>query len=240
MRRILTAIAIGLFWSSLASASTLFSSGFESGNLCPWGENQGAAVSTNPVHTGSYALKMTAADGAGQYLYSPSTLNLSTAYARFFLYVDSVNTEGFVGAFVMAPAEVRLYFDGLGTVSLGVWNGFINHPVDGSASINPDTWYMVEIKTVISPTEGVIEEKLNGATIASGYGLNTGTDNVTFISPENFTRGDRPAVDIYEDDFAVSDTDYPGVPDPNGEADQSPISFDASSDADQSPIKLVQ
>ena len=232
------AIALGLFWSSIASATTLLSNGFESGNLCPWGEDQGAAISTNPVHSGSYALKMTAVEGGGQYLYSQSTLNLSTAYARFYLYVDTANTQGFVGVFVMGPAEARLYFDGLGTVSLGVWNGYINKQVDGWTSINPRTWYMVEIKTVISPTEGVIEEKLNGAVIASEYGINTGTDKVVLISPEGFSRGDKTEVDVYEDDFAVSDTDYPGVPDPNGEAEQSPLSLDAK--GDQSPINLMQ
>jgi hypothetical protein len=240
MRRILTALAIGLFWSSLASASTLLANGFETGNLCNWGDDEGAAVASSPAHSGSYSVKMTAAEGGGQYLYSQKTLDLTTAYARFYLYVDNANTQGFTGAFFMGPAEARLYFDGLGTVSLGVWNGFTNQQVDSWTSINPRTWYLVEIKTVVSPTEGVIEEKLNGAVIASGYAINTGTDKITYISPENYTRADTPNVDVYEDDFAVSDTEYLGSSDAVVDANPSPLSTDATPATEASPISLVQ
>ena len=222
MRRIFTAIAIVLACSSIASATTVFSNGFETGDLSGWGENTGAVLQTSEVHEGRYALKMTAVDGEGQYLYSPDTLDLSSAYARFYLYVDSAATKGFVGAFVMGPAEARLYFDGVGDVSLGVWNGFANYQVGGWTPLTPRTWYMVEIKTVVSPKEGVIEEKLNGAVIATGANLDTGIDKVTFISPENYTRADTPVVDIFEDDFAVSDDAYLGAPEPDSASTPAP------------------
>jgi hypothetical protein len=222
MRRIFTAITILMFWASLASAATVFSNGFESGNLSDWGIDQGAEVTTGEVHDGRYALKMTAVDGGGQYLYSPETLDLSTAYARFYLYVDNANTKGFTGVFVMGPAEARLYFDGLGDVSLGVWNGYANYQVGGWTPLTPRTWYLVELKTVVSPTEGVIEEKLNGAVIATGANLDTGIDKVTFISPENFTRGDTPDVDVYQDDLAVSDSAYVGATETDGASTTAP------------------
>src|SRR5450432_3567136 len=105
MRRIFTTIAIVLACSSFASAATVFSNGFETGDLSAWGENSGAILQTSEVQAGRYALKMTAQDGEGQYLYSPYTLDLSTAYTRFYLYVDSAATKGFVGAFVVGPTE---------------------------------------------------------------------------------------------------------------------------------------
>jgi hypothetical protein len=210
MRRIFVACTAILCWSSLASAATVFSSGFETGDLTGWGEDRGAQVTNAEAHDGRYALKMTAADGEGQYLSSPETLDLSTAYSRFYLNVSDARTKGFVGAFVMGPVEARLYFDGVGDVSLCLWNGYTNKVVGGLTPLNPHTWNLVELKTVISPTDGVVEGKLNGAVIARGAGLDTGIDKVTYVSPEAFTRAETPAVEIYEDDVAVSDTENLG------------------------------
>lgn len=215
MRQIFAACTAILFWTSIASAATLFSNGFEAGDLSGWGEDRGAQVSNAEAHDGRYALKMTAADGEGQYLSSPETLDLSTAYSRFYLYVSDTSTKGFVGAFVMGPLEARLYFDGVGDVSLCLWNSYTNNVVGGLTPLNPHTWNLVELKTVISPTDGVIEGKLNGSIVATGAGLDTGTDKLTYVSPEAFTRAETPAVEIYEDDVAVSDSEYIGGTDPS-------------------------
>jgi hypothetical protein len=93
---------------------------------------------------------------------------------------------------------------------LTVNRGSANVLVTGSTVLQPSTWYYIELKFTISPTNGTVELHLNGATeIASTTGLNTrNTSNSYWNGAGPWLAGDAAVYDdIYMLDASTSPND---------------------------------
>ena len=199
-----------------AFATTIFSDGFESGDFSAWtGTNGSPTVQSAITHTGTYAMQCAVSGGSNIYAYKnhvAQTTHFVRVYSRIDTYPalnqyvtllrvkkdSGVNNAGIV-MFRNNNGTYQWYvFD-----ASGIWRTI--------ATPNPtvNTWYCIELKTVISATVGETRLYIDGVEIAAYTGLNSGTSGVDRIHLESWYSSTTTA-NVYHDCVVVADT-YIGV-----------------------------
>jgi len=200
--------------------------GFETGaggtdNECTL-TGAGATIQTTTKRTGAYALKCLPVTTATAYAILPDAYTATgadsvvsgpaTLWCRFYLNIASLPSAAEViftaiDDTISVKFEIRLDQNGnilaygvSGTTLLGT----------GSKVLSTATWYRIEVRT---ETGGSVawEVKIDGTSEISGSGANTSSNN-----HQNFRLGKSPnrngsGYECYFDDFACSDSAYPGA-----------------------------
>jgi hypothetical protein len=183
---------------------TLFSDGFETGDLSQWSTVSGLTIeSTNP-HSGTYGAEETST-GTPTYAYE----NLPGAYAELWaqtwVYVNSQSTPanliGFRGS--NGGSIINLYLSQTGKLSLrgNVGGGFTSI---SATTMLTGSWHRVVLHAIINGTSSSVDVSLDGTAMTdlSRTGQNLGTNAITSLQLGETTSG--RAYDIDFDDVAVA------------------------------------
>lgn len=175
----------------------------------------GITVSSAFKHTGGYSLKSASAQNTPSVW--QSGLSLAAAYARCWLYIDELGT-----IVVDADGQSVLAFDTAAAAFVSVVDLYRNASdqsydlraisatlgLVATTKVLPARWYLVELKTTISATVGVVEMRVGGVVIGTLSG-NTGTTNIGRVSLGGAFSAASVA-DFYIDDVMLRDDAYPG------------------------------
>jgi hypothetical protein len=191
----------------------IFSDGFESGNFNAWTSKSGTyAITSKPVHTGSYAANFTGSNSYAQYTLST---NQQTLYARCYFYIPSMVPNGgnirviyiwdSAGA-LQCRAGIAVGSDGTTYWTLQTPAGQYNSP---AASIHTGQWYCMEVRyTAGTGSNAIATLYVDGTqmvTVTTGTGKNP-VHYVQIGSPCGFA----PAGFVTVVDDCVIDSSYIG------------------------------
>ena len=184
-------------------AGTLFSDGFETGDLSQWSTVNGLTTEAANSHSGLNGAEETGT-GAPTYAYA----NLPGAYAELWaqtwVYVNSpstsVNLIGLRGSNGGSIANLSL--SPTGKLSLRNTVGGVTAT---SATVMPTGgWHRIVLHAIIGATSGSVDVSLDGTPLTdlSLTGQNLGTNPITALQLGDTSGG--PAYDILFDDVAVA------------------------------------
>jgi len=182
----------------------------------------GATIQTTTKRTGTYALKSnpvttasanTAIDcgyGAG----GGETGNIPTLYSRFYLNIAALPSASeiiFVTVGVDGVRKFAIRLDENGKLS--AWGDLNSDTLlggPGSTVLSTGTWYRLEAK-VETGASVAWEVLINGTSELSGTGANLSTSNHRAIGLGKAQNKNGSGYECYFDDFACSDSAYPGA-----------------------------
>lgn len=168
------------------------------------------------VKTGAYSYKYSPVDTTFTNL---GGINSATAFSRSHHYfTKTANPAGTIEILCLVHhngtsdvAQLFLKVTSGGATSLVLRNGNGGAQIGSDFSVSLDTWYTVEVKTVISATLGILELKVNGAVVATGSNLNTGTNNITLWIQAFYNAAFGTFLGFqYMDDLILGDSAYIG------------------------------
>lgn len=218
MKRLFPAFLLLLLFSASAEATTKLMFGAELNHLSELGTNNGGTIDSSTKHAGCCSLSQAA--GTNYTFLAPTGLNASTLYTRYYTRVhittNPSSTTVLNGLIIYNGAAdvayVRIVVTSGGALSFRLYNAIAGAQVGSDSSFTADTWYLVEIKTVISATVGVLELKVNGSVVATGSSLNTGSTSVSDIVPSAYQATLNGLVaTVWYDDVLASNSAYPGA-----------------------------
>ena len=219
----------------LAQYFTVFlSDGFENG-FTPWtGQNKNyitIAVDTNVAHSGTHSARVTGTIGASEsYAYTYYTLSVSQSavYVRCYVYYTILPPGGFVNNMTVSGfVDTSLNWVTQATVdpTNNVW-GIDNTPLgttiwesSSTMTIQTGVWYCVELYTLVGSTTGAMTLWVNDVQKISQTNINTGTNNISWITIGYDAFYPGATVDANMDDVVIADV-YNG---PISTASPSPI-----------------
>ena len=202
---------------------TLFSDGFESGNLNEWTGTQvhdtsTATVETNNPHHGTYNLKANISSSTPSYAEVNKTLTsaVSTiycgAYVKFATALPNAThryvpiilySSGFAGY----PALVAIRESGGTTYwTLEINNNGTREQTISGVPVSLDTWYWVELYWKKGAADGAATLYINGTAVASVTAKDTDNDGDVAIVGFGDDDSNGPAHQVYIDCVSVSNT----------------------------------
>jgi hypothetical protein len=218
----LTVFLTVLLFSTLihpAFATTIFSDGVESGDFSAWTELAGAtaSVQSTVVHHGSYAAKWSLGTSTSAYcdLKKVFASSYSTIYMRIYFYFSNSIPDNNAIVYILRNQKSGVaWISGVyiknvsGQLRWGIENTVSGTKYDSTASPTLNTWYCVELKTVISTSAGELRLYIDGTEILTKTGLNTGTNSVDAIVVGSSKDGwsTAQAFTGYTDCVVVADT----------------------------------
>jgi hypothetical protein len=150
----------------------LFGDGFESGSMSLWANN-GLAVQSSTVHTGTYAAE---ASSTGPGIFARVSLaSSSNLYGRAYFNVKSLpsSTVSIIGFRSSTSASIaRLYVDSQGR--LGLRNDVAGTSKTISTSLSA-SWHNVELHVIVNDTSSTIEVWLDGTLVSPQTNVSLGT-----------------------------------------------------------------
>lgn len=213
----------------------LYFTGFEHGSLGDSGWKGGyCSINSVTKRTGNYSLRSNPPvneSGYAQYVGFTNTTgaaaqwNAATVYFRFYLYIATMpasgNSQIFRTVDVSGQSKISLRINSSGNLMAFANNDSTQIGSTGTATLSTGVWYRIEGK---SPTglSAAIEIKVDGTVDITGTG-SVSTDNNSGVTFGRYQDSGNPAIDVYFDDVAINDSEYPGVgatlrldPDGNG------------------------
>lgn len=160
--------------------STMFASGFEGGNFGEWtgtsvSSGQSLTVQSSVKHHGSYGAYMDY-DGTGAAprncrCYKTFTRGKGPYYARAYVYVDALSTNGRVAVLGLMDSVSSTYSAVVTlTSSLNIefyWRDNAGeHSATSSTSLSLDTWYCLEVNYYCHASAGEARVWLNGTEVS--------------------------------------------------------------------------
>jgi hypothetical protein len=177
------------------SPGTLFADGFESGNSNSWSGTQGApTVSSAVMQQGSYSAYF---DTKPETVYKAFSSAYSTVYTRFYVRFSTLpTTNGGYNIFMNSyDSSWNTQYNCYVINSGGQLKWGIRAPTSGfvevAATITPNTWYSVEVRSTTGTGNGILELYING-------------NRITNLATQTFTLG---AQRFY---YGVLDASYTG------------------------------
>jgi hypothetical protein len=205
----------------------LFTSGFETGaignstNNSEWSAISGTptpSLVSSPVRSGGWALKINpSANFASVRKFFVPSVTTGTYFFRICLWVDALpsgQTEVANWADASLTSQDRLFVNANGTLTLQatVQSGV---PTVVSSALSIQTWYIVEVKMVVSTAgAGLLELRLNG--VVQGTTLTSITTITTNLTNWQLGITVSGTATLYYDDIAINDNtganqnSYPG------------------------------
>lgn len=207
----------------LVHATTLFSDGFESGQINPspgaWTGNGSSTatitVSTDCAHSGTYSAKLAGLTSNGRNAYATINVagNPTILYARSYVNFTSDIASGtqFIGFPQFVTANYGFY-SGLQKNATGdywVAGRYISSYAYWNSSIitlSTKHFYQIGMKVVISATVGELHVYVDGVEVVTVTGIDTGINPITSVRFGGIDRGAVNAGTIYIDDAIVATT----------------------------------
>jgi chitodextrinase len=182
---------------------TLFSNGFETGDLSQWTTNAGMTAETAHAHTGTYGAEESST-GTTTYAYKTLPGSYTELWATAWVYVvsrsTSANVIGFRGS--NGGSIVNLYLSQTGKLALrnnvgGVTSTSVTSMASGG-------WHQVILHALINGTSGEVDVALDGTPVSdlSLTGQNLGTNPITSLQLGDNTAGRTYDIDF--DDISVT------------------------------------
>lgn len=214
----------GIMSVTRVDAAYLNISGFETGNTLEAQSSFGTvSVQSTTKRTGSYALKSnpTATTGGVDMRGLSASgfsadLDASTVYSSVsFYYVGNPSVDQNVLGYINSASVnlARLILTTSGQIQAQYWNGADAATSVGSAvSLTPNTWYTLELAAINTTTPGssTVEWRLNGVVQATLGSLTIRSANRD-IDWVRLGAGAAVTSETYYDDFAISNSAYPGI-----------------------------
>jgi hypothetical protein len=208
-------------------ATTLFSDGFETGNLSAWSTNGSGGGGTSPsvqtllVHSGVYGAQevINTAWGAYSYLYksiSPVTTTYLRAYLAFGNQIDSGTWLG-VGNMIYASSSLNwllaLYRPDAShwqwqIRDMSVSPGAIVCTSPSFTGLMLNHYYCVEMAGNVSVTLGAALLYVDGVQVASATGLDTGAGQIVTVGIQTYAQvySETAGMTLYFDDVVAADS----------------------------------
>jgi len=206
----------------------VFEDGFESGNFSAWTGNSVSgftqAVSTDYAHHGTRSLKAVGGNGASEYHELYKTITAATAYyIRGYIYFETLptnNVTAWVGPTFLNSADLNIAGAGIRKQATDYnWCAINGAPASNVAyhanisTINPDTWYCLEIYSEVHATAGVLKLWVDGNLVVNQSGLITnGLGNIARGSALSYTEWgawNPTDITLYHDCYVI-DSSYIG------------------------------
>ena len=192
------ACAVALFAGvGTASADTVFSDGFESGDFAAWTQVQTAgdgtaAVQSAIVRTGSLAARLSESSTSGSKAYARKTFGsaqLDMTASGDFQVLQQGASGGNVPFFrFLDPSSARIvsvYRQNGTSGSIGLGYGGSYFSTTGSLPLN--TWATIALHVITNGPSSTVEVRLNGTLIYQTIGASLGTAGVSTIQIGNDT-----------------------------------------------------
>jgi len=192
------ACAVALFAGvGTASADTVFSDGFESGNFSAWTQVQTAgdgtaAVQSAIVRTGSLAARLSESSTSGSKAYARKTFasaQLDVTASGDFQVLQQGASGGNVPFFrFLDPSSARIvsvYRQNGTSGSIGLGYGGSYFSTTGSLPLS--TWATIALHVITNGPSSTVEVRLNGTLIYQTSGASLGTAGVSTIQIGNDT-----------------------------------------------------
>jgi hypothetical protein len=192
------ACAVALFAGvGTASADTVFSDGFESGDFSAWTQVQTAgdgtaAVQSAIVRTGSLAARLSESSTSGSKAYARKTFGsaqLDMTASGDFQVLQQGASGGNVPFFrFLDPSSARIvsvYRQNGTSGSIGLGYGGSYFSTTGSLPLN--TWATIALHVITNGPSSTVEVRLNGTLIYQTIGASLGTAGVSTIQIGNDT-----------------------------------------------------
>ena len=192
------ACAVALFAGvGTASADTVFSDGFESGNFSAWTQVQTAgdgtaAVQSAIVRTGSLAARLSESSTSGSKAYARKTFasaQLDLTASGDFQVLQQGASGGNVPFFrFLDPSSARIvsvYRQNGTSGSIGLGYGGSYFSTTGSLPLN--TWATIALHVITNGPSSTVEVRMNGTLIYQTSGASLGTAGVSTIQIGNDT-----------------------------------------------------
>jgi chitodextrinase len=185
------------------AAGTLFSDGFETGDLSQWTTNSGLTAETAHAHTGAYGAEESST-GVTTYAYKTLPGSYTQLWATAWVYVvsrsTSANLIGFRGS--NGGSIINLYLSQTGKLALR--NNVGGVTTTSATSMPSGSWHQVVLHAVINGTSGSVDVSLDGTALTdlSLTGQNLGTNPITSLQLGDNTAGRTYDIDF--DDISVT------------------------------------
>jgi chitodextrinase len=176
---------------------TLFSDGFETGDLSQWTTNSGMTAETAHAHTGAYGAEESST-GATTYAYKTLPGSYTELWATAWVYVvsrsTSANLIGFRGS--NGGSIINLYLSQTGKLALR--NNVSGVTTTSTASMPSGSWHQVVLHALVNGSSGSVDVSLDGTAVSglSLTGQNLGTNPITSLQ-----LGDNTGARTYDIDF---------------------------------------
>ena len=183
---------------------TLFSDGFETGDLSQWSTVSGLTIESTTPHSGTYGAEETST-GTPTYVYESLPGAYTELWAQTWVYVNSQSTSanliGLRGS--NGGSIINLYLSQTGKLSLrgNVGGGFT---ATSAATLPAGSWHRVVLHAIIGGTSGSVDVSMDGTAVTdlSLTGQNLGTNAITGLQLGETTTGRTYDIDF--DDVAVA------------------------------------
>ena len=182
---------------------TLFSDGFETGDLSQWTTNSGLTAETAHAHTGAYGAEESST-GLTTYAYKTLPGSYTQLWATAWVYVvsrsTSANLIGFRGS--NGGSIINLYLSQTGKLALR--NNVGGVTTTSATGMPSGSWHQVVLHAVINGTSGSVDVSLDGTALTdlSLTGQNLGTNPITQLQLGDNTAGRTYDIDF--DDISVT------------------------------------
>ncbi|MDX6419343.1 MAG: acid phosphatase type 7 [Trebonia sp.] len=176
---------------------TLFSDGFETGDLSQWTTNSGMTAETAHAHAGAYGAEESST-GATTYAYKTLPGSYTELWATAWVYVvsrsTSANLVGFRGS--NGGSIINLYLSQTGKLALR--NNVSGATTTSTTSMPSGSWHQVVLHALVNGSSGSVDVSLDGVTVSglSLTGQNLGTNPITALQ-----LGDNTGARTYDIDF---------------------------------------
>jgi chitodextrinase len=176
---------------------TLFSDGFETGDLSQWTTNSGMTAETAHAHTGAYGAEESST-GATTYAYKTLPGSYTELWATAWVYVvsrsTSANLVGFRGS--NGGSIINLYLSQTGKLALR--NNVSGATTTSTTGMPSGSWHQVVLHALVNGSSGSVDVSLDGVTVSglSLTGQNLGTNPITALQ-----LGDNTGARTYDIDF---------------------------------------
>jgi PKD repeat protein len=191
------ALAVAVLGVGTASADTVFSDGFESGDFSAWSQLQvggdgTAVVQSTIVRTGSLAAQLSESSTSGSFAYARKTVSAVqqdvTASGDF-----QVRQEGASGGNVpffrlLDPSSVRVVTLYRQNATGGqIWVGYAGGHFSTTGTLPLNTWGSLSLHVITNGTSSTVEVRLNGTLIYQTSSASLGTSGIATVQIGNDT-----------------------------------------------------
>jgi hypothetical protein len=153
-------------FTPIPSGSIVFSDGFETGNLSQWTMNQGLAVQTQPIASGTYAARGTSAAGGATYARKLLAAPQTDLYYRIWFHVldQAANTVNLMKFRTATNAPIlSVSVNNLGKLSYR--NDIAGTSVNSTVNVVRGQWHSLQVHVRIAGTASQVEVWYNGVLV---------------------------------------------------------------------------
>jgi hypothetical protein len=187
--------------ATVTNQRTVFSDGFETGDLSQWSTVSGLTVQSALAHTGSFAARETS---TGTVTYALKTLpgSFPQLWVQAWVYVVSRSTSADLAGLRAAGPIVSVYLSPTGKLALR--NNVTSTSTVSSTAMPTGSWHRVVLHAVINGTASSVDVSLDGTPVPglSLTGQDLGTSPITGLQLGNAVAG--RSYDVALDDVSVT------------------------------------